>query len=278
MSTQAPLPSHRGGTGEPLLLIHGFSGTWRVWEPILPYLEPSYDVLAPTLGGHVGGPTVATAELSVAKLGDLLEQTMDDAGFETAHIAGNSLGGWLALELAHRGRARSVVALAPAGGWEPKTRAERRLKGLFTRNYRMSKAMGSRFDGLLARPRFRRLIFGQAMARGDLLTHELAVAMLRDSVDCPAYFDLMEAILRDGPPSTFDGISCPALIAWGTRDRIIPLKRYSQRMRDLVPAAEWLEYPKLGHVPMCDDPGLVADTIREVAQLAHAGRETVPAV
>src|ERR1700758_2644479 len=117
MSTTITKSIHRGGSGEPLVLIHGFSGTWRVWEPIVPLLEPSHDVLATTLGGHVGGPQIAPGEVTVAMLADLLESAMDDAGFDTAHVVGNSLGGWLALELGHRGRARSVVALAPAGGW-----------------------------------------------------------------------------------------------------------------------------------------------------------------
>src|SRR5262249_25951396 len=138
MSIPVTTSMHRGGSGEPLLLIHGFSATWRVWEPMLPLVEGEFDALAVTLGGHVGGPEVAACELSVSGLADLLERAMDDAGFETAHVVGNSLGGWLALELGHRGRARSVVALAPAGGWERGTRHERRLKGLFTRNHRMS--------------------------------------------------------------------------------------------------------------------------------------------
>jgi pimeloyl-ACP methyl ester carboxylesterase len=195
---------------------------------------------------------------------------MDEAGFETAHVAGNSLGGWLALELGHRGRARSVVALAPAGGWEPATRAEARLRRLFTRNHRMGSRMAPRIEGLVARPRMRRLLLGQAMARGDRLSPELAAAFMRDSVDCPIYFDLMEAILRDGPPSTFADIGCPTLIAWGTRDRVIPFKRYSQRLRELVPAADWLELPKLGHMPMCDAPELVGQTIVGFAARAEA--------
>jgi pimeloyl-ACP methyl ester carboxylesterase len=125
-------------------------------------------------------------------------------------------------------------------------------------------------ESLVKRPRARRLLLGQAMARGERLTPEQAASFLRDSVACPVYFDLMDAILRDGPPTTFANIGCPTVIAWGTRDRIIPLKIYSQRLRDLVPAAEWVEYPKLGHMPMCDDPELVAQTIERVAAKARA--------
>src|SRR5205085_10363993 len=109
-------PSHRGGSGTPLVCLHGFADTWRVWELVLPALERRHDVLAPTLAGHAGGPPLDRA-VDDAVIADAIERAMDAAGFETAHIAGNSLGGFVALQLAARGRARSVVAFAPAGGW-----------------------------------------------------------------------------------------------------------------------------------------------------------------
>ena len=109
-------PSHRGGSGPPLVCLHGFMDTWRTWELMLPVLQRDYDVLAPTLPGHAGAAPIA-GEVSGALPADAVELAMDEAGFETAHIAGNSLGGYVALQLAARGRAESVVALAPAGGW-----------------------------------------------------------------------------------------------------------------------------------------------------------------
>ena len=109
-------PLHRGGSGPPLVLLHGFIDTWRTWDLVLPELERHHDVLAPALVGHAGGPPL-TGEVTPDLLPDAIERAMDAAGFETAHIVGNSLGGYLALQLAARGRARSVVALAPAGGW-----------------------------------------------------------------------------------------------------------------------------------------------------------------
>jgi pimeloyl-ACP methyl ester carboxylesterase len=109
-------PSHRGGSGSPLVLLHGFTDTWRTWELVLPALERRHDVLAPTLLGHAGGPPLPR-EVSAEAVADAVERAMDEAGFETAHLAGNSFGGYVALHLAARGRARSVVAFAPAGGW-----------------------------------------------------------------------------------------------------------------------------------------------------------------
>jgi pimeloyl-ACP methyl ester carboxylesterase len=83
---------------------------------VLPALERQHDVLALTLAGHAGGPPIA-GEASEHALADEIERALDAAGFARAHFAGTSLGGYLALQLAARGRARSVVAFAPAGGW-----------------------------------------------------------------------------------------------------------------------------------------------------------------
>ena len=98
------------------MLVHGIGHTWRGWRPMLPLLEQRFDVLAPDLPGFGHSPPLPEGELSSPKrLADAVEEAMDDAGFETAHISGNSLGGWIALELARRGRARTCVPISPAG-------------------------------------------------------------------------------------------------------------------------------------------------------------------
>jgi pimeloyl-ACP methyl ester carboxylesterase len=123
-------PSHRGGSGSPLVCLHGFTDTWRTWELVLPELERHHDVLAPTLLGHAGGPPLE-GEVSAALLPDAVERAMDEAGFDTAHITGNSLGGYVALQLAARGRAKSVVAFAPAGGWAKGDESYKETLGFF---------------------------------------------------------------------------------------------------------------------------------------------------
>src|ERR1700731_2334481 len=107
-------PSHRAGTGTPLLLLHGIGAIWRVWSPVLPYLEPHHDVIVPTLAGHGGGPPLdPQVKPSVHALADALEDELDKLGLQKVHIAGNSLGGWLGIELARRGRALSLVLFSP---------------------------------------------------------------------------------------------------------------------------------------------------------------------
>src|SRR5918999_61853 len=106
--------AHRGGSGPPLVLLHGFPDTWRTWELVLPALERRHEVLAPTLAGHLGGPPLDGAAGEDAVIG-AVERAMDDAGFETAHLAGNSLGGDVGLRLAGRGRGGGGGGLGPGG-------------------------------------------------------------------------------------------------------------------------------------------------------------------
>ena len=148
-------------------------------------------------------------------------------------------------------------------GWERGSREERRLRPLFVRNHKASKALLPRLNSLVRRPRLRRMLFWQVVAHGERIPPAAAAQMVRDSVSCPVYSELMDAIIRDGPPRGFDGVRCPVLLAWGTRDRIISARRCSKRLRDMLPGAEWVELPGLGHSPMSDDPELVARTITE---------------
>src|SRR3954471_16168047 len=107
---------HRAGSGDPLLLLHGLGLTWRCWRPVLHDLERAHDVVAMDLPGFGAAPPLPRGRRpTVAALSDAIEAALDDAGIESVHVAGNSLGGWIAIELARRGRASSVVALSPAG-------------------------------------------------------------------------------------------------------------------------------------------------------------------
>ena len=248
---------------EPMVLIHGFSGTWEAWEPVQPALEAEHEVHAVRLAGHCGGAPLD--DPSTDALVDALERDMDRAGYETAHLIGNSLGGWMALELAKRGRARTVVALSPGGGWEAGDSAERRVHRFFRRTHRALRIAGPRADLLASRPGLRKLALRDTMARPERVPRRAAAAMIRGAADCPAYVPLMEAIARDGPPTDFRSIDVPIRVAWGTGDRILTYPRYWEPLERILPAeTELVELPGLGHVPMWDDPDLVARTVLAV--------------
>lgn len=260
---------HRGGSGEPLLLIHGFSCTWRIWEPVLGLLEEDHDVAAITLTSHVGGPRFADdTPASFEALVDAVERDLDDLGWDKAHLAGNSLGGWVTLELARRGRALTATGISPAGGWEPGSKEEQRLERLFRRSHRGLQLVGSRADTLVRRPRMRALMLRDLAAYPTRIPPAAAANIIKGMAEMEDYVPFLEALQRSGPPKDLDGIDCPTRIAWGTRDRVLTLGRYSDRLRRLVPDAEFVELDGLGHTPMYDDPELVARTIRETTAKA----------
>jgi pimeloyl-ACP methyl ester carboxylesterase len=246
----------------PLVLIHGLANTGAVWKPVLPALAARHEVIAPTLCGHLGGePLAEGVEASVSALTDGIERAMDSAGFDTAHVCGNSLGGWIALDLARRGRARSVVCIAPAGGWEHGSRAERRLKRMFTLGRRLNDRLVPHAERLVSRPGVRRLLLGYDMRYPERLSPAEAAARLRATSGCTVYWELMEAILRDGPPDWLGEADAPVLVAWPEYDKVLPARRYSRPFRELLRGAEWRDLPGVGHVPIADDPELVARTI-----------------
>jgi pimeloyl-ACP methyl ester carboxylesterase len=259
-------PRHRTGSGEPLVLLHGLTGTWRVWLPAVPHLSDRFDLLIPTLGGHCGAdPMPDGVEPSISALADAAEAELDNAGFDTAHLAGNSLGGWLALELAKRGRARSVTAISPAGGWQAGDEAEeRRVRGFFERTRKGTALAYPRARKLVTRPRLRKLMFRDAAEHGERIPPGEAAHMMQGVVECSILVDLMDAVLRDGPAADLDKVSCPVRIAWAEKDRIFPVDRYADSFA-AVPGVEVVRLPGCGHVPMYDDPDLIARTIADFA-------------
>src|SRR5437763_8918020 len=155
---------YRAGSGEPVLLLHGFTGAWHHWRPLLGDLVARYEVIAPTLAGHDDGPPYEAGNpMTFHGAADHLERHLDEIAVDTAHVVGNSLGGALALELAKRGRARSVVALAPAGGWNRGDGEARRLGRFFARQIRITRATASRIDRLVRRPTPRKYALREIM-------------------------------------------------------------------------------------------------------------------
>jgi pimeloyl-ACP methyl ester carboxylesterase len=247
-------PSHRGGSGPPLVCLHGFTGTWRTWELVLPMLERHHDVLAPTLLGHAGGAPLE-GELSTALVPDAIERAMDEAGFETAHIVGNSLGGYVALHLAARGRARSVVALAPAGGWARGDDSYKETVRSFVAMQDQLKASAPHAEALVATAEGRRSAMQLVATNVEHIPAELIVHHLLGVASCKAAGPMVEYALREGYSLQADRVTCPVRIVWGTDDRLLPWPSAAARFRDdWFPHADWVELEGIGHCPQLDVP------------------------
>jgi pimeloyl-ACP methyl ester carboxylesterase len=255
---------YRAGEGEPVLLLHGFTGHWRHWKPVLADLVARYEVIAPTLSGHKGGPVYDHGSKleKVADAGDSLEQHLDQLGVGTAHIVGNSMGGSLAIELAKRGRARSVVAFSPGGGWEIGSAEPDRVARFFARQRRMIRASRKQMPRVMSRPGARKLALRDIMRHGELVPPSDAVAISLDPLDCTVVDDVLSS-LRGGRAHLEDlgQVAAPTLVAWAELDRILPLATCSARFKREIPDVAFRVLPGLGHVPMWDDTGLVVETI-----------------
>jgi pimeloyl-ACP methyl ester carboxylesterase len=265
---------YRAGQGEPLVLVHGFTATWRCWLPTLAFLVPRFEVIAPTLPGHDGGPTPPQRARGLSDATDHLEGLLDDLGVETAHFAGNSMGGSLSLELAKRGRARSVTAISPGGGWQLGDRKEvSRIIRLFSFNQKAAKATEGIAPQLLCRPRSRRFLLRDVMTRGNLVPTEEAIRLVRSSVRCSIVDEVFES-MREGTSrvADLDQIKCPVLVTWGDQDRTLPMRLHADRFKQEIPGVRFEVMRGLGHTPMWDDAAKVAAAIADFAEEAERSR------
>lgn len=264
MSTQ-DAAFYRAGAGEPLVLLHGATLTWRSWLPILDELSAVHDVYAPTLPGHFGGPPL-TGRQDIHDLVDRVEQMLDEQGIRRAHLVGNSLGGWVALELLRRGRALSVVGLSPAGAW-PQRMASRRAVALIRAIIRLAMVPVPTF-GLLRHPEVRKLVFSHPMLHGDRIPTEEAEAMVQAQRRCAMLLTFLSTLPTNGQCAPVDSGQVPVRIAWSRQDRVIPYRTFGVPLIERIPSAELVMLDGTGHVPMYDDPDLVVRTILDVTGAA----------
>lgn len=269
-----PTASVRSGSGEPLLLIHPFTTSHDVWADVLPTLAKEYDVVAVTLPGHWGGPPLRRRDVSLAAYADGVEAAMDDLGWETAHLVGNSIGGWLSFELARRGRARSVTAIAPAGGWTKWSPNALLVGAKFVALYPLvavGHLLGERVTRL---GRFATPFLALVSANPRRVPRARADNLLRASSRCPSFFPFLVKELRHTTVLDLDGLDerVPLRLVLCEHDRIVPAKRYGPPYVAMLPSMGVVTLPDVGHIPMFEAPDLVADTILEHVR-AHRSTE-----
>ncbi|MFE7674103.1 alpha/beta fold hydrolase [Streptomyces albidoflavus] len=253
----------RHGSGQPVVLLHGIGHHLQAWEPVTGILAAERDVVAVDLPGFGASPALPdgvpydlpTVARALGKLCETLE-------LDRPHVVGNSLGGLLALELGRQGLARTVTALSPAGFW---SEGERRYAFGTLRAMRQA---------ALAMPlpvveRAARTAAGRAALTSTIYARPArrpAAAVVAETLalrECTGF----EPTLAAGRDALFthDVPDVPVTVAWGSRDRIL-LRRQGVRAKQVIPKARLIRLPGCGHVPMNDDPALVARVILDATR------------
>jgi pimeloyl-ACP methyl ester carboxylesterase len=241
-----------------MVLLNGGINTWTSWQPQLQTLTERFDVLAPTHIGNAGAASLPPDALTVDAFVDAAEAAMDRAGFAQAHLAGVSLGGWVALELARRGRALSVYAFAPAGGWQSEA-SLRRIQRFFAR-VSLSSRYGKYAVSLVAWiPVVRHLLLRDTNAHGERMPAHDLVRLIHEVAESEVPRAVAKLAFHPLQPYSDPGV--PVTIAWPERDRLLPYEHYGKTWKQAVPFADWKTVPGVGHVPNYDEPELIAQQI-----------------
>jgi pimeloyl-ACP methyl ester carboxylesterase len=271
----ATLAWSRQGAGPPLVLLHGLGSARAVWDPVVPGLAEHFDVLTVDLPGFgESAPAPAGTEPHPAYLAGAVASTLDELGIDRPHVAGNSLGGWVALELAHLRPVASVTLLSPAGLWRSSTPLYCRV------SLRLARWLSRHAAGVLYRlvafRGGRAAVLGQFNGRPARLTADQARRAIRDMRRATGFDAALAATLHRRYTARGD-VGAPVTVAFGSRDRLL-LRRQSRHLDQLPAATHVGALPGCGHVPMADDPEAVVELITRSARRAgsaegrrHAG-------
>jgi pimeloyl-ACP methyl ester carboxylesterase len=266
LDTSESLVRHRAGDGEPLVLLHGVGESSVGWRPVQDALGEQHDVIVLDLPGFGNAPPLpAGVPPTAPALADAVERELDALGIATFHVAGYSLGGRIAIELGTRGRTRSVLAIAPDGLGSPVERVYQAVT-LMT-GHALAGMIAPAAPWVSSSTLARSLFFAMERSRPWQLTSPDAARLLVDFAAAPGYEATVWAALWD-VPRRLQEIACPVLVMQGTADPLVSMQ--APRYLPLVPGSRFRWLPGLSHVPISDDPELVASLMLEFTKAAEA--------
>lgn len=259
----------RIGSGEPIVLIHGIGHRREAWAKVPEFLAADFDVISIDLPGHGHSPVPRKpASYAMTSYAEQVEELIRDLGLDRPHVAGNSLGGVLALELAARGSMRSCAAFSPAGFW---SKPELALLGANLLLLRASShAPREVIQKICATPRLRAISMRSLYMHPEHLSTQEA---FDDSMNLRQAKGFWPCFARGIFLSYHQTPVVPTTVAWGEHDRLL-LPTQARRAAAALPAAVHLPLPDCGHVPMVDHPELVCEVIRKTTARAESPRRT----
>jgi pimeloyl-ACP methyl ester carboxylesterase len=266
-STNHGIAYTRGGDGPPVVLLHGLGSSRLAWTPVAGKLSRSHTVYALDLPGFGDSAPLPEWDPSTpARLAEAVDEALAELGIEAPHVVGNSLGGWVSLELAHVRRLSSLTLLDPAGLW-------RKGQPMYCTVSLVLTWLACRFFGpaLVALSRWataRRLLFWQVFAHPEKLTQDdvrsQVAAMGRGTGFLPTFRAIRSQRYRANP-----GIAGPVTVAFGSKDRIL-LARQSRFVDQLPPQTRHVTIADAGHVPMSDAPHRVAEIVLTTVAMSQS--------
>jgi pimeloyl-ACP methyl ester carboxylesterase len=245
----------RSGSGPALLLVHGLGGSAVVWRPVRARLEREREVIAVDLPGFGRSDELPPGvEPTAANLAEAVAAACAQSSGERLDVAGNSLGAWVALEMAKAGAASSVCGISPAGLWRQPLGPRR-----FERQ-RLGRQILPLVRAMTRTARGRRLLLGTTMAHPERVSSQDARDLVLGYLGSPAY-EATNREMRAGAFEHENRVDVPVTIAWGEADRIVGRPSRSR----IPPGSRYLTVPGWGHTPTWDDPEGVAALILEAS-------------
>ena len=244
------------GSGDPIVFIHGLSGSWQNWLEQLPIFARDHRVIAFDLPGF-GESEMPAQKITISGYGRFVNALLDELGVGSAAVVGNSMGGFIGIELAIRfpERVERLVLVSAAGLSIQYLRNERALAVLGAFDNRLvayTGWMASRSETLARRPRSRRMIFGIVARHPELLPAPLVAEQVRGSGK-PGFVPALDALTDYPIRDRLGEIACPTLIVWGVEDKLVPARDADEFAR-LIPNARKVVWPDTGHVAMLELP------------------------
>jgi pimeloyl-ACP methyl ester carboxylesterase len=250
------------GDGPPVILIHGLSGCWQNWLENIPHLARRHRVVALDLAGF-GESELPQEEISIQGYGRFLDAFLGVIGIERAALVGNSMGGFIAAEVAisHPSRVDKLVLVSAAGlmrvGNARLTALERAAR-LF---HPATAAVLARRDYLIRRPKLRRRILYGVVRYPERIEPEL-VYEVASGAGKPGFLDALAAISKYDFRDRLPDVSVPTLIVWGRNDMIVPVSG-AYEYEQLIPNASRVIFEDTGHVPMLERPARFNQLVEE---------------
>ena len=261
MST--PIAYERAGSGPTLVLIHGLGATKLVWKPQIERLARERDVIALDMPGFGDSPPLPDGTPpTAAAMGAAIASCLSELGIEQPHVAGNSLGGWVALEMAKAGAAASACLISPAGLWQNPLGA----RSVNTRG--VARALKPVILAAARRDSTRARLLGTVIARPENVPEEDGLQVIRDWIEAPGY-DASNAEMRRHVFEDPASVDVPVTIAWGELDRLVRPPSRNRR----PPGSRFVVLPGCGHTPNWDDPELISQVLLEASDPAFVAEE-----